>query len=78
MYQYMQICTEKYYYKLYVLNLLKVVSDLISECPFCENFLGGMPPDPLEGLYFALCRHQDSSPLSCGHAISEMANQIWF
>ena len=34
-----------------------------------------MPPDPLEGLCFT---HQDSTPLSYGHAISEMANQIYF
>ena len=33
---------------------LKLVSDSISECLFCKNFLGGMPPDPLEDLCFAL------------------------
>ena len=55
---------------------LKVVSDSISECLFCKNFLGGAcPQTPLEGLCFA---HQDTTPLPYDHAISEMANQIWF
>jgi len=61
---------------------LEVVSDSILECLVCKNFLGGMPPLPLEGLSFALRRccfaHQDTTPLPYDHAISEMPNQIWF
>ena len=57
---------------------LKVVSDSISKCLCRKNFLGWrvMPPDPLERLCFT---HQDTTPLlPYDHAISEMANQIWF
>jgi len=61
---------------------LEVVSDSISECLFCKNSLGGHASKPLRRL--ALCTapvcfaHQDTTPLPNDHAISEMANQIWF
>ena len=63
-------------------NQLKVVSDSISECLFCKNFLGGMPPEPPRRLVLRtapVCfAHQDTIPLPYDHAISEMANQICF
>jgi len=56
---------------------LKVVSDSSSECLFWKNFLGGMSPDPPRKLVprNALV---DTKLLPYDHAVSEMANQIWF
>jgi len=48
----------------------------ISECLFCKNFLGGMPPDPLEGLRFAL--HRCASHTRIQHlCLTTMQFQKW-
>jgi len=58
---------------------LKVVSDSISECLFCKNFLGGHPLRRLVLRSALVCfAHQDTTLLPYDHAISEIANQIWF
>ena len=59
---------------------LKIRLDSISEHYIFKNFLGGMPPDPPEGLCFTLCRvcfaYPQCMPPTYGHAILQMANQI--
>ena len=57
---------------MYVLNQFKVVSDSVY---FVKISWGACPQTLLEGLCFA---HQDTTALCYDHAISEMANQIWF
>jgi len=60
---------------------LKFVSDSISDCLFCKSFLGGMPQTPRRLVLHTVpvCfTHQDTAPLPYDHAISEIADQVWF
>ena len=77
-----QIMLYKYYRKITIKCMCIKFNDKQSECLFSlGKGRGHVPRLPKKacGLHCAMCSaHQDTTPVPYDHAISEMANQIWF